>query len=527
MKKSVWINVIIILVIVIIINLISLSLFHRFDKTKDKIFSLSEVTKQTLENLEDRLVVKAYFSADKDLPPNLKDARRYAKDLLTEYSSYSKGQLKFEFISPDKDEELKKEAEKHKIPAVTVNIVENDNQVSKLVYLGFAFLYQGKIESIPVVYQNQGLEYEITLTLKKLISKEQKKIAVFRNDNITRNMFGQEIDHYADFTNTISESYEIVRSDLSQPLPDDISGLFITGITDSLSTEQLYNLDQYIMKGGSVALFQDKVQADINSQQAQVINTNLFDLLSHYGINIKQNLIGDANCSGDMLSIRQGNMIRRIPLEAYPFNPIITSFNDDAELVKNIDVLSLKFPSELDNSNIPPEIEFTPLMFSSKNTKRATAPRFDIGIMSYYQKNLEEILTEEPATLAGIYRGKFKSYFADNLNFEDRIAESAESKIIILADSDLLFVTKDKVKNNYDFLLNTIDTIAGEGSLIQLRSRGSEFKPIKKEIADSKSKKGVIKWTNILLPSFLLILFGLLSYKLYDNKKKRLEKKYE
>ena len=76
-----------------------------------------------------------------------------------------------------------------------------------------------------------------------------------------------------------------------------------------------------------------------------------------------------------------------------------------------------------------------------------------------------------------------------------------------------------------EFVLNTLDSIVGDASLIQLRSRGTEYKPLKTDITSQKKK--LIKWTNILLPSLLLILYGLFSFKIYNNKKKMLERIYE
>ncbi|MFA7057525.1 MAG: hypothetical protein WC155_08220, partial [Candidatus Cloacimonadales bacterium] len=76
-----------------------------------------------------------------------------------------------------------------------------------------------------------------------------------------------------------------------------------------------------------------------------------------------------------------------------------------------------------------------------------------------------------------------------------------------------------------EFVLNTLDYISGDSSLIQLRSRGVEYKPLKADFSAKQRK--LIKWTNILLPSILLLVYGLISFKLYNNKKKMLEKIYE
>lgn len=523
MKKSLWINIVIIAVIIIVLNLISVSMFHRFDLSKGSMFSLSKTSKSTLEDLSDRLVVKAYFSSN--LPPEYADARRYTKDLLDEYSAYSKGKLKFEFIDPGSETELKEEAQKNMISPVQMRINENDKFEVRDVYMGLAFLYQGKTETIPLVQKTQGLEYDITLTIKKLVSEKQKSIAVFKPEDVNKDMWGRAKDNYATFNSVVAEGYTINNSDLTSPLDDTVSGLIITGLTDSLSAEQLHNLDQFIMKGGAVAFFQDRVRASVQTQQAQVIESNLFDLLEHYGVKIKQNLIGDANCGQVSVSRRQGMFSVNTPIE-YPFIPIISNFNKDAELVGNIDVMMMVFASELDDSNLPANVEFEPLMYSSNNTKRIRAPRFDINVNNYMNVDLKQLLNEERAILGGVYKGSFKSFFENDPYFEDNINESAPTKIVYIPDSEILLDDAGAgTKTNMEFVLNTLDYISGDSSLIQLRSRGVEYKPLKADFSAKQRK--LIKWTNILLPSILLLVYGLISFKLYNNKKKMLEKIYE
>lgn len=512
----------IIIIIVVFVNLISVSTFKRFDFSKNKMYSLSNTSKETMKKLDDRVVVKAYFS--ENLPPQYADAKRYTEDLLSEYQAYSKGHLKFEFIDPGKEEELKKEALKNRIQPARLQINENDKLEVREVYMGLAFMYRGKTETIPLVQKTVGLEYDITLSIKKLISDNQNTIALFKPEDITRNPFGQQRDNYSTFNSIASESYKIQPTDLNAPVPEDVKGMVFTGLKDSLNIQQLHNLDQFIMRGGAVVFFQDKIQANIQNQQAQVIPTNLFDMLAHYGIKIKDNLVADANCGQVNIAQRRGFFSMQTPVN-YPFINVITNFNSDNEIVQNIDVMSLVFASEIDSENIPENITFSELFSSSKNTKRVLAPRFDINVNSYLNKDLNKMLTEDPAVLAGLYSGSFKSFFVNDPNFTNNINESQPTNIIFIADSDIILDSAGAGNTtNMQFVLNTLDFISGDSSLIQLRSRGTEYRPLKKI---SPTMKKIVKWSNILLPSFLLLIFGLIYFKMYNNRKKLIESMYK
>jgi len=75
MRKTNWLNLIIFIAIIVFLNLVSITIFTRMDLSKGKIYSLSKSSKEAVRNLEDRLVVKAYFS--KNLPGEFADARRF------------------------------------------------------------------------------------------------------------------------------------------------------------------------------------------------------------------------------------------------------------------------------------------------------------------------------------------------------------------------------------------------------------------------------------------------------------------
>jgi ABC-2 type transport system permease protein len=97
----------------VLVNIIGLQFFARFDLTRDKQYTLSEATRETMSALDAPVKVTAYFS--KDLPPPFSQNTRYTMDLLEEYRAASNGQLSFELIDPQEqetqeDKEIKKDA---------------------------------------------------------------------------------------------------------------------------------------------------------------------------------------------------------------------------------------------------------------------------------------------------------------------------------------------------------------------------------------------------------------------------------
>ncbi|MCF7919148.1 MAG: Gldg family protein [Candidatus Cloacimonetes bacterium] len=471
MNRKISLIVVFLVIIVIVLFSDTLSLKKKKisqEKEKPGAF-LSPHTCLVIDNLENLLVIKAYFS--KSLPSEFADTQRFMQYLFEEYQAYSGGNLCYEFVDPIDDDALKEEAQKAQIKPMTMPVNVQDQLVLREVYMGLAFLYQDKMESIPFVQNTQGLEYDITKTIKKISAQSMKKLAFFSTDNeegpIGR---GQTSSPYQTVRQVVSESYELNDIDLTEPLTIDTDALMITSIADTLTETQLYNLDQYIMQGGKVILFQDRVTADIQNAAAEVNNTNLFDLLEHYGIVAKKNLVADAECGQIQIMRRQegGGMVNT-PVK-YPYLPIITVRNENNPLVKNLDTIQMVFVSEIDTSFV--KNTFEPLFYSSANSRQTYGPQFDIDYNNYMKKDLRQELNEGRKILGGIYSGTFMSYFANNPYYPDALLTTSEACIIFVPSRNFIReATVTSMEGNKDFAINAVNYLAGDEDLIKLRSK--------------------------------------------------------
>ncbi len=521
MKKKTTIDIIILIAILIFVNLISISVFKRFDLSKGKIYSLSSSSKTAVKELEDRLIIKAYFS--KNMPGEYADYSRFVQDILSEYQAYSHGNLKYEFLDPADEQELKKEAQQNGIMPVSMRVVQNDKLEIREVYMGLVFHYQDKTESLPMIKNTQGLEYDVTGKIKKITATGLKKIAIFDPEKDASQQTGGN-DKFATIRKFLSESYEVSETDLTKPVENNIDALIIAGIEDSLEMSQLVNLDQYLMQDGNIILFQDRITTDIQQMSAKPITSNLFRLLNTFGITIKPNLVTDAQCGQVTIQQQRGIFRTQIPIK-YPFFPIINNVNKENVMVKNLDYMQLIFASEIDVTNIGKDISFEPLLYTSENSGEITMPQLNISYQPFLNVDLKKMLIDEPKIVAGIYSGKFVSNFMDHTKNENAVGSTDSGKILLVTDSDFIKEGAGAgVPGNRDFVLNAVDYMVSEGTLIEIRSRETQFTPLKE--VDSKTRK-FIKWFNILFPSLLLILLGILHYRKELKRRKHIGELYE
>lgn len=513
-KKSFIINIIIFAAILIFINLISVNLFKRFDFSKGHIYSLSDSSKDVLKKLKDRLTVKAYFS--ENLPGQYADTERYTKDLLAEYQAYSSGNLHYESVPA---EAVKEEARKNRIQPVRLQVLENDKMEVREVYMGLAFFYQDKKEIIPLVQSTRGLEYDITSTIKKITSIGLSKVGFFKPEEEEvvdpRNPNASE---FQTIKQLISENYEMSNVKLDKPINEDVSALLFSGISDSLTENQLKNLDSFITRGGNVVFLQDRIDADLQGRSASVIKSNIFKLLEHYGINIKPNLIQDAECTKVGVKQKQGIFVMQVPV-SFPFFPEVNNMNKDNPIVANLENLLFYFASELDTTKVKEGVDFEPLLYTSEFSD-AMSGRFRLNYQKYMNKNLKTMFNKGPKVLAGLYEGQFPSYYSENSD------TTKAAKIIVLTDKEFIKEISGAggQESNTNFVLNSLDYLSGDTELLELRSREKQLRPLK-EVSDNVRK--AIKWINILLPAMLLIIFGLIRYRINVKKRKLMGKIYE
>jgi len=79
-RKKVRMSILLVLGIILLVNLIASRFFFRLDYTADQRYTLSNATKDILNQLNEPVTISAYFS--EDLPPNVEQVRQDFRDML-------------------------------------------------------------------------------------------------------------------------------------------------------------------------------------------------------------------------------------------------------------------------------------------------------------------------------------------------------------------------------------------------------------------------------------------------------------
>lgn len=518
--------------ILVAVNVLSVKWFVREDLTARKVHSLSRASLEVVSRLKDTLVVKAYFT--EDLPPPFNAHARYVRDILTEYQAYSHGKMRFEFIDPKEDEQKNETAKQLGIEKVRHRVIEKEGQSFRDGYRGLAFSYMGTSKAIPVIQDTAGLEYEITSIIKQLI-KDRATVAFVTGHGEPDFEPPEEQDPnqprpplIKTLRTFLEDTYNVRAVALKgqAKIPAKIRSIVLLGPHQRLEEEEMFKLDQFLMQGGSVALFVDGMVVATGGQQltAEANDTGVNDWIGAYGIKINQDLVFDAQC-GRIPARPPGGI--PIPIVVpFPPWPRLATLAKDHPVAFRLSNLVLGFASSL---KISPELrsskklKLTALGRSSDQSWRETT---GVDMDPFQDWKLGK--NRGPFTLAAAIEGHFRSAWAgkqapgadveDNESARPEVEVIEESqkpgRLLVVGDSDLL---QDQVvglmqrmqgteqPSNLVFGANAVDWLTQEQGLIAVRAKNVED-PDLREIDDSK--KVLYKWGNIFAWPILFALYG-------------------
>lgn len=522
-RNQIVLLVVLVFFILVVINLIGIRVFTRIDLTESKIFTLSPASKNLVKSLDDKFLVKAYFTAD--LPAPYNNNRRYLQDQLDEYRAYGGGNFQYEIIDPS-TEELEQEAQRYRIPPVQVQVVKEDKLQVEKAYMGLVFLYGDKQEQLPVVQTTANLEYEISSTIKKMTSKELKKIGFLTGHG------EPDLESIKRLREMLAKQYEVTTVDISsgQSIPFDISVLVIMAPNKPFKSWEKFLIDQYLMKGGKIAFFLNRINATLQNQMAAGLKIEMDDLLESYGVRINADLVRDVKCA--MITIQQQAgffMIQnQIP---FAYLPMAMTFSKTSPIVKDMGAIIFFFASSIDTSIASSKnLNLDVLVSSSAKSGRQSVENF-FPINPTAQMTPDQF-TESGIPLAVTLEGIFTSHFSEKevvldstvqsrIDTAGRLSKSVATKIAVVGDGDFC---QDQYsggnKDNIIFASNLIDWLADDIGLASIRSREAGAKPLEEV---SEGAKSFVKGINLALPPMLVVLVGILRWRWRVAMRKKLE----
>ncbi len=341
------------------------------------------------------------------------------------------------------------------------------------------------------------------------------------------------------FQNLLNPNYETYTLNLlTQPvIPDVFDVLMLVKPSFPFSDVVKLKLDQYVMNGGKLLIFMDRLHAEMDSLQVknQVVafdrELGIHDLLFRYGVRINPDLIMDLQCDFLPFDVSGNGQYEFLPWNYFP------KFESDNRHPVNRDLgyVSGRFANSMDITESD-DIRKTVLLSTSDRTRTLASPAIISGSENVYLPD-DEKYRKKNLPVAVLLEGKFSSFFKNRLSsgFADTLQQMGakfnaacikENKLIVVSDGDIVFnslangsepipmghnqytlgTRLDFPYANRDFVKNCLDYLMDGSGIINLKNKDFAIR-----LLDATRKKNErLYWQvlNLLMPVLLIILSG-------------------
>lgn len=512
-----YIGIIFIVILFIVLNALSNQMFrrNRLDLTQEKIYSLSEASRDILKGVKDPLTFKYFYSAtDGASIPSFKAYGERVMDFLSSYAQET-DLLRLEIYDPRPDSEEAEWAEKYGLNAVQA-------MGGEALFCGLVVLDEKGHEScIPFfdASREEFLEYDISKIIVSLSNSQKAVLGIYSSlplEGVQMAMPGRQQDESSDpwyFLNELKETYQVrMIPDLSE-IPSDVSCLLVVH-PKGLSNKAEYALDQYILSGKAAFILVDTMcEADNVNPQAgnpmMPMNMNRSSVLPAFllksGFSIPEGKV--------VLDRDLATQVQTAPGQAGSFYAWLSlttkQINREDAITGKLETMI--FPStgliNFDSKQFQ-EIRMETLIETSP-----TACPVD-GSVLLFGGSMDAVTSAYvPGTaalpLAVRISGKMKTAFPEGKPKEEAVDKDVKEKteaikeeaaplkesvqsvnVILVSDVDFLsnrfsvnvmnlfgntIVTP--INDNINFLYNSLESLSGNKSLTAIRSRGKFTRP--------------------------------------------------
>ncbi len=528
-------NILTLIALLILINIVSQSFYLRFDVTKDKRYSISNVTENIINDVENDLAIRVYLEGN--FPAEFKRLQIETKQFLEELKAKN-SQIRIQFINPDEQRErlIKSGMNPSQLT------VEEDGKLSNVLIFPWAELdYQNKttiVSLLPLgIVQSQeqqmqsaieNLEFSFTNAINSLLKDSAKKVAVLSGNGELEDIFMYS------FLSEVSKKHRLAKLTLDsvatnpQKTLQDLSRFDLAILakpTEKFSEEEKLVIDQYIMQGGKTLWMLENVQADTDSlyndgkMLAYPRDLNLTDQLFSYGVRINNYLIQDLYAA--KIPLATGNIGNQPQFQNLPwfYHPLVSG-NPFHSITKNLAPVRLRFVNPIDT--LQNQIQKTPLLVSSPLTKQTGTPSF-IELQSIQNEPKEQDYKDGYKLFSVLLEGEFTSNYKGRIkpfSISNSKDKSIPTKMIVISDGDVVRnqilkrkpfdLGVDKWTNeqfgNKEFLLNSVDYLLDDIGLIELRNKTLQINLLDKQRA--YQERSYWQFINVAAPLILLFGFG-------------------
>ena len=426
--------------IVGIINFLGAHNPKEIDFTQNKILSFSDQSTKVLQSLKSEL--KADFFGD------FSSKERF-KPLFENYQRLS-AQFKFNHVDPYKEPTRVKAAGIKKMDTLMLTYEGRSIKVEELT--------EEKITNSIIKIMKEG-----KITICMLIGHGEASIEDVTQSGMQSLKKGLE-----------DQAYEVKEISISKSdIPADCSSIAMMGVHGAFFPNEIKTLSAYLNNGGRAVIGMD------SSLQNEVQSSEFHELLSAWGINVKNGLIVDPE------SRKAGTDASVVMISMYnPHHPVTRDS-------KQISYFPFVRPVDF-NPTVPTGFKTESIIKTSEQSWAETDLNSFIKGTAVFNASSD---TKGPLSIAVATTGKIKDSKA-----------KGDSRIVVFGSSQFVNNQYSRFGGNMDLFLNAVSWVLEDESLISIRTKNMDQGKV--ELPDSDGT--LVFWLTVVIFPLATALMGVL-----------------
>ena len=540
------------------------NLEYRITATIRKMIEKTDI----LLGLENDIEVTLVFSSNLyEVDRNMTALPANVEEMIRRLNRQYYDRVKFSHLDPTLQPELEKEIESLNLTSFTMSGTQDGREVREKAYASLIVVHEN--QSVTARLLERGIfGYQLADidSIEEFVVENMEKLIGINVD------IGYLADHgtpplkssdgaagsLAGFRSLVSGEYTLKEVLLKAgDFPEGLNCLIIAGPTEKFSEYALYQIDQFLMKGGSLAFFIDTYREYLTQSNYQAgvppeyirIDSGLEKLLEHYGIKVTSSYVMDENC----YIYRARDASGGIQETSYYYAPLIKEekINRTFDILRSIKGLVVLNASPVEILSEESEDRTYTRLISSSDRSWEVSENINLYSPLLIRKPVEpEAWKSFP--LAYVAEGSFTSYFQGkpiperNIGEDDKEPDEGgenekfisaetleeteefhdrtdEGQIFVIGSSAVLRLEAQDNSSNAVFILNILDYLNGQKDFAVMRGKGQRFNPLRETTPEGKS---FIKAFNIAALPVIVILAGVLVWFNQLSRRRRIKEQF-
>ncbi|SHN01109.1 gliding-associated putative ABC transporter substrate-binding component GldG [Cyclobacterium lianum] len=519
----------------------------RVDLTEEGRYSIGEATQEVLAGMDGPLEVEILLNGA--LPPGMMRFQKGIVETIKTFRAYSNEDIHIVYKDPLQMEGGAREEYILDLAAYGINptnlySTQDGAQTSKMIFPGIVLrsanyelgvlLLKGEAGMGPDEILNlsiENLEFEISQAIKRLYMRDKRAVGIIMGQG------EMDPDDGFGMVEALNEDYEVYKVPFEQAKSvEDLltfEALLVGGPREAYGEREKYLLDQYLMYGGNLLFFVDKLAVDLekaggDGTVAMPFDTGLDDMLFRYGIRINNDLIQDLNFGyHPVVAGEFGDQSQIVPLP-WPFY-IQAGKMADHPVTKGLDQVQFRFASTLDTVKAD-GVRKTPLIFSSVYSKRLSAP-VRVAFEDMSAEPDVTSFTSGSLPLVYLLEGNFTSFFKnrfvpDEFDEDLFLPEGSSGRILVSGDAGVIKSWIDpgeeqplplgmnpfseNITANREFLQHAVNYLVDPDGIMAAKRKDYQIRPLNK--VKIRQQKTLWQFINVVFPVVTILLLGYLQY---------------